>query len=232
MRSSWAWPCRSRNIVRDIAVDAARDRIYLPLEDLAPIRSGPRRPSSKPRRASGRGPRPSGLDALLAFRSRPCSRPLRAGAACAAGRRPARHAFGRDHGAPSIAALLEEITRRGIPARPCRSCACPVPRKSRPRACATVPRVYWGTCEGRRPRPAGFAGLATAVGAPGESAMKWTLLERRGVPGRPRPRSYRDALSGEDVEQRQPPHGPAPIGTPSTSFGARAARTYCSSKRT
>ena len=53
------------NIVRDVAVDAARDRIYLPQEDLA--RFGVAEEALFAATRAPGGPRPSGIDALFAF---------------------------------------------------------------------------------------------------------------------------------------------------------------------
>jgi phytoene synthase len=127
------------NIVRDVAVDASRDRIYLPLEDLA--RFGVTEQALLEAIRNPLGPRPSGLDALLAFEAD-----------------RAREHFGRAQKAlPTVdrramlsaeimgavyRALLEEISRRGHPL------TLPVVRLSRPRKAAialrTVPRVYFG----------------------------------------------------------------------------------------
>ena len=127
------------NIVRDVAVDATRDRIYLPLEDL--VRFGVTEEALLGALRNPRGPKPSGLDALLAFEAD-----------------RARDHFGRAQQAlPAVdrramlsaeimgavyRALLEEISRSGHPL------TVPVVRLSRPRKAAialrTVPRVYFG----------------------------------------------------------------------------------------
>jgi 15-cis-phytoene synthase len=127
------------NIVRDVAVDAARNRLYLPLEDLA--RFGV---SEEALFASVRAPndaRPPGIDSLLAFEAD------RARAHFEQARRALPEVDRRAMLSAEIMRavyrrLLEEIGRRGHPL------TLPVVRLSRPRQAAialrTVPRVYWG----------------------------------------------------------------------------------------
>jgi phytoene synthase len=137
------------NILRDVAVDAARGRLYLPLEDLARFRvseeillaaiGGTSPQGARTLPAPGRG-RPREVDELLAFQ----------------GERAREHFERARRALPEVdrramlsaeimgavyRALLDEITRRGYPL------AVPVVRLSRPRkawiALRTVPRVYW-----------------------------------------------------------------------------------------
>ncbi len=127
------------NIVRDVAVDAARDRIYLPLEDLAhfgvteeALLQATRNPGL---------PKPTGLDRLLAFEAdRARDHFERARKALPAVDR--RAMLSAEIMGAVYRALLEEISRRGHPL------TVPVVRLSRPRKAAialrTVPRVYFG----------------------------------------------------------------------------------------
>jgi phytoene synthase len=127
------------NIVRDVVVDAARDRIYLPQEDLARFgvtEEGLLRATRNPG-----GPRPSGIDALFAFEAdRARDHFARARRALPAVDR--RAMLSAEIMGAVYRALLEETSRRGHPL------TLPVVRLSRPRKAAialrTVPRVYWG----------------------------------------------------------------------------------------
>ena len=127
------------NILRDVAVDAARDRLYLPLEDLA--RFGV---SEEALLAAPRGARRRADGSTRSSPSRPIE-PARTttrarGPAPAGG--PPLDALGRDHGRR----LPRASWRRSLAAAT-RS-ARPWSRLSRPRkawiALRTVPRVYWG----------------------------------------------------------------------------------------
>jgi 15-cis-phytoene synthase len=127
------------NIVRDVAVDAARDRLYLPLEDLA--RFGVSEEALFETARAPERPRPAGVDALLAFEAD------RARAHFEDARRalPAvdrRALLSAEIMGAVYWSLLEEITRRGYPL------SLPVVRLSRARKAAialrAVPRVYWG----------------------------------------------------------------------------------------
>ena len=129
------------NILRDVAADAARDRIYLPLEDLARFGVSEDellRGARAPRR--GRAER---LDALLAFEAERARDALRRAPGAALPEVDRRsHARGRDHG--------RRLPRppRGDGAARASRWAGPRVRLSRPRkawiALRTVPRVYWG----------------------------------------------------------------------------------------
>jgi 15-cis-phytoene synthase len=127
------------NIVRDVAVDAARGRLYLPLDDLA--RFGVTEAALFEAVRSPAGPRPPSIDSLLAFEAD------RARAHFEQARRALPKVDRRSVLSAEIMgavyhSLLEEITRRGYPL------TLPVVHLSRPRKAAialrTVPRVYWG----------------------------------------------------------------------------------------
>jgi phytoene synthase len=127
------------NIVRDVAVDAARDRIYLPQEDL--VRFGVTEEALLGATRNPGAPKPPGLDALLAFESdRARDRFARARQALPAGDR--RAMLSAEIMGAVYRALLEEISHRGHPL------TLPVVRLSRARkaliALREVPRVYWG----------------------------------------------------------------------------------------
>jgi phytoene synthase len=127
------------NILRDVAADAARDRVYLPLEDLA--RFGVSDQALLAHAREPRSARPAGLDALLAFEAG------RAREHYAAARVLLPEADRRSLLAAEIMgavyrAVLEEWLRRGMPV------GGPKLSLSRPRkawiALRTIPRVYWG----------------------------------------------------------------------------------------
>ena len=127
------------NIVRDVAVDAARDRIYLPLEDLAKF--GVTEETLLGAIRNPREPKPSGLDALLAFEAnRARDHFERARKALPTVDR--RAMLSAEIMGAVYRSLLEEISRRGHPL------TVPVVRLSRPRKAAialrAVPRVYFG----------------------------------------------------------------------------------------
>ena len=127
------------NILRDVSPDAERDRLYLPLEDLARFGVGEAELLAAAR--DPRAPRPPGLARLLAFEADRA----RAHYAAAAGHLPARDR--RSMLAAEIMgsiyrAILEEWAARGHPVGGDRV------RLGKPRkmwlALRTVPRVYWG----------------------------------------------------------------------------------------
>ena len=127
------------NIVRDLAVDAARDRLYLPLEDLARFGVSEEALFEAMRAPAGR--RPPGIDPLLAFEAdRAREHFERARRALPEVDR--RAMLSAEIMGAVYRSLLEEISRRGHPL------TLPVVRLSRPRKAAialrTVPRVYWG----------------------------------------------------------------------------------------
>jgi phytoene synthase len=126
------------NILRDVGRDAARDRLYLPLEDLARFGVDETGLLAATR---GAGPRPAGLDSLLAFEGE------RARDQFARARRALPEVDRRAMLSAEIMAavyrdLLDEIARRGYPV------TVPEIRLSRCRkalvALRTVPRVYFG----------------------------------------------------------------------------------------
>ena len=100
------------NILRDIAPDAARERIYLPLEDLQ--RFGVAEGDLLAVAADARRPRPAGLPSLLAFEAERA----RAHYAAAARALPDRdrHSMRAAEVMGAIyGAVLDEWTRRGFP---------------------------------------------------------------------------------------------------------------------
>ena len=127
------------NILRDVAADAARDRVYLPLEDLA--RFGV---SEEELLAATRGPgapRGAGLDRLLAFEADRA----RSHYAAAASRLPAgdrRSMLAAEIMGAIYREVLEEWARRGHPVGGARV------QLGKPRkigiALRTVCRVRWG----------------------------------------------------------------------------------------
>ncbi len=127
------------NILRDVAADAARGRLYLPLEDLA--RFGVAEDALLRFAREGASPRPEGLDGLLAFEAERA----RSHYAAAAAQLPEvdrRSLLAAEIMGAVYRALLDEWTRRGMPVGG--------PRLSLPRArkawiaLRTIPRVYWG----------------------------------------------------------------------------------------
>ena len=126
------------NILRDVAADAARDRIYLPLEDLAQF--GVSEEEILDGARDGRAPSRPHLTRLLAFEAERA----RGHYAAAAARLPEEDR--RSMLAPEIMgaiyrAILEELARRGYPVGG--------PRVQLGKAhrawiaLRTVPRVYW-----------------------------------------------------------------------------------------
>jgi phytoene synthase len=127
------------NILRDIGADAARDRLYLPLEDLA--RCGTSEGELLGLARDPRAPRPPGLDRLLAFEA-DRARSHYAAAANALPARDRRSMLAAEIMGTIYRAVLEEWARRGHPVGGARV------RLGRPRqiglALRTIPRVYWG----------------------------------------------------------------------------------------
>lgn len=125
------------NILRDVAADAGRDRLYLPLEDLERFGVSPAELLAAARDA--RAPRPDGLPRLLAFEAdRARSHYAAAAAALPEGDR--RSMLAAEIMAAVYRALLEEWARRGHPVGG--RVALGRPRKAWI-ALRTVPRVYW-----------------------------------------------------------------------------------------
>jgi phytoene synthase len=135
------------NILRDVGTDAARGRLYLPLEDLAafgvseddvlsPRSDSPR--SDSPRSESSR---PGALDRLLAFEA-DRARSHYAAAAAALPPRDRRSMLPAEIMRAIYRDLLENWARHGHPVGGERA------RLGKPRklwlALRTVPRVYWG----------------------------------------------------------------------------------------
>jgi phytoene synthase len=127
------------NILRDVGPDAARDRLYLPLEDLA--RFGV---EEEPLVAAARdadAPRPAGLDRLLAFEA-DRARSHYAAAASALPERDRRSMLAAEIMGAIYRELLEEWARRGHPVGGARV------QLGRPRkawlALRAAARVYWG----------------------------------------------------------------------------------------
>jgi len=127
------------NILRDVGADAARDRLYLPLEDLS--RFGV---SEEGLLAAARDPgraRPAGLDGLLAFEA-DRARAHYAAAAAALPAADRRSMLPAEIMGAIYRAVLEEWARRGRPVGGARV------QLGKPRkiwlALRTIPRVYWG----------------------------------------------------------------------------------------
>jgi phytoene synthase len=127
------------NILRDVAADAERDRVYLPLEDLA--RFGVLEEELRAATRDPRAPRPSGLDPLLAFEA-DRARSHYAAAAAALPERDRRSMLPAEIMGAIYRAVLEGWAARGHPL------AGPRVTLGKPRkiwlALRTVPRVYWG----------------------------------------------------------------------------------------
>jgi phytoene synthase len=127
------------NILRDVAADAARDRVYLPLEDLG--RFGvPEEELLVAAREPG-APRPAGLERLLAFEA-DRARSHYAAAAQALPERDRRSMLAAEIMGTIYRAVLEEWARRGHPVGGARV------QLGKPRkiwlALRAIPRVYWG----------------------------------------------------------------------------------------
>jgi 15-cis-phytoene synthase len=127
------------NILRDVAADLERDRLYLPLEDLARFGVGETALAEAAR--NPRLPRPAGLSELLAFEAER-ARSHYAAAAAQLPERDRRSMLAAEIMGAVYRALLEELERRGLPIGG--------PRVSLGKArkawvaLRTIPRVYWG----------------------------------------------------------------------------------------
>ena len=211
------------NILRDIAQDAARDRIYLPLEDLE--RFGVSEAALLAAAADPGLPRPPGLEGLLAFET---ERALShyAAAAKALPERD-RHAMRSAEVMGAVyRAVLEEWVRRGHPV-------------GGPRVQLSKPRKLWialahaGARRLGRMRVVvlggGFAGLAAAIRLQ-ERRHEVVLLERRGVLGGratlvARRRDRRRGGQRHAPDDRRLPRDARPAA-------ARRCRRACCSSRT
>ena len=127
------------NILRDVATDAVRDRIYLPLEDLRRFEVAEDEILALAREP--RTPRPAGLDRLLAFEAER-ARSHYAAAAERLPERDRRSMLPAEIMAAIYRAVLEEWARRGYPVGGRRV------QLGRMRklwlVLRTIPRVYWG----------------------------------------------------------------------------------------
>jgi phytoene synthase len=126
------------NILRDVGTDAARDRLYLPLEDLAACAV-----SEGDVLGAARGvgaPRPPGLDRLLAFEV-DRARSHYVAASSVLPERDRRSMLAAEIMGAIYRAVLEEWARRGHPIGGTRV------QLGKPRKMAialrTIPRVYW-----------------------------------------------------------------------------------------
>ncbi len=126
------------NILRDVGPDAARDRLYLPLEDLAACGVSEDEVLGVARLGA---PRPAGLERLLAFEA-DRARSHYAAAARTLPRRDRRSMLAAEIMGAIYREVLEEWARRGHPLGGARV------RVGRPRKIAlalrTIARVYWG----------------------------------------------------------------------------------------
>ncbi len=126
------------NILRDVGVDAARDRIYIPLEDLERFRISETQLLEAAAAPAAR--RPPGVRALL-LQQADRAREHYARAHARLPREDRRSMLAAEIMGAVYRVLLEELIRRDFPWTP------PL-RLSRPRkafiALRTVPRVYWG----------------------------------------------------------------------------------------
>jgi len=126
------------NILRDVGADAARDRVYLPLEDLA--RHGVEERALLAAARDPAVPRPPGLDALLSFEAeRARSHYVRATALLPEPDR--RSMLAAEIMAAVYRTLLEKWERHGHPVGGKRT-SLGKPRKIWT-ALRTIPRVYW-----------------------------------------------------------------------------------------
>ena len=214
------------NILRDVAADAARDRLYLPARGPRALRrDGGRRCS--PRRATPARRGRAGLDAAPRVRGRP--RPRRTtrarGARCCR-ERDRRSMLAAEIMGAVYRALLEEWARRGHPVGGARvqlgEAAQALDRAAH--AC----RACTGAGEGRRRRAAASPGFAAAI-ALQERRHEVVLLERRGVLGG-RATSSRDARHRRGRGQRHPPDGRRLRRDPRPRCGAPGPPTCCSSR--
>ena len=217
------------NILRDVGADAARDRLYLPLEDLARFRRRRGRRCSQCARDAPARRGPPGLDALLVVRGRACARRTTPRRPRCCRRRDRRSMLAAEiMGAVYRAAARAVGARAGMPVGGPNAVSLAAAqgldrRCARSRACtgALMKVVVVG---------GGFAGFAAAV-ALQERRHEVVLLERRGVLGG-RATSSRDAVTGEDVDNGT--H--LMVGAYRATLDARPARgrraTCCSSRRT
>jgi len=127
------------NILRDVAGDASRDRLYLPLEDLA--RFGVTEGEVLAAARDPRAERPPGLPPLLAFEA-DRARSHYAAAAAALPERDRRSMLAAEIMGAIYREVLEEWVRRGHPVGGARV------QLGKPRkvwiALRTIPRVRWG----------------------------------------------------------------------------------------
>jgi phytoene synthase len=127
------------NILRDVAADAARDRLYLPLEDLERFEVPEQALMAAARDA--RAPRPAGLRPLLAFEAER-ARSHYAAAARLLPERDRRSLLAAEIMGAIYRAVLEAWAARGYPIGGERTTL------GKPRklwiALRSVPRVYWG----------------------------------------------------------------------------------------
>jgi phytoene synthase len=127
------------NILRDVAGDAARDRLYIPLEDLA--RFGVSEEELVAAARDAPPPRPAGVDRLLAFEAERARSHFTAAAALLPGR-DRRSMLAAEVMGAIYRAVLEEWARRGHPI------GGPRVQLGRPRkiwlVLRTIPRVCWG----------------------------------------------------------------------------------------
>jgi len=126
------------NILRDVGADAARGRLYLPLEELA--RHGVAEEALLAAAREASAPRPAGLEALLSFEAAR-ARSLYARAAALLPARDRRSMLAAEIMGAVYRALLEEWARRGHPVGGERV-SLGKPRKIWT-ALRTIPRVYW-----------------------------------------------------------------------------------------
>jgi phytoene synthase len=127
------------NILRDIAPDASRDRLYLPLEDLE--RFGVAEAELLAAARDPRAPRPAGLPLLLAFESER-ARSHYAGAAALLPLRDRRSMLAAEIMGGIYRAVLDEWVARGHPVGGERVALTRAHKLWI--AARTVPRVYWG----------------------------------------------------------------------------------------
>jgi phytoene synthase len=124
------------NILRDVAADVARGRLYLPLEDLARFGLGEEEVRAA---VVSRAPPPPRMSDLLAFQA---ARAREQFARARPPREDRRSMLPAEIMAAVYRALLAKVERRGFPLDG------PRIQLSRPRkawiALRTVPRVYWG----------------------------------------------------------------------------------------
>ena len=127
------------NILRDVAADLERDRLYLPLEDLVRFGVGEQALAEAARNPAAA--RPAGLCELLAFEAER-ARSHYVAAAARLPQKDRRSLLAAEIMGAVYRTLLDELVRRGMPlGGPRLSLA--KPRKAWV-ALRTIPRVYWG----------------------------------------------------------------------------------------